>query len=183
MHKARVKFNYHDYLHLPEEKRYELIEGDLYMVPSPSVNHQRVSRNIFELLLDHIRKNMLGEVLYAPCDVVLSDEDVFQPDILFVSKERSPIIKELCIKGPPDLVIEILSPSTAERDLSIKKKLYFKFGIKEYWVVDIEARKVEVMIMGEEGFETLRIFSEGSHLRSHIIKDLNIDVRNIFSAE
>ena len=183
MYRARVKFNYQDYLHLPEDKRYELIEGDLYMVPSPNINHQSILRDLGTLLLDHVRRNNLGVVLYAPCDVVLSDEDVVQPDILFVSKGRRSIIKEQCIKGAPDLVIEILSPSTAERDLSIKKKLYFKFGVKEYWIVDVEAKNVEVMIMGDDNFETFRVFSEGSSLKSPLLKDLNIDVRDIFLFE
>lgn len=183
MQRAKVKFNYQDYLHLPEDKRYELIEGDLYMVPSPNVNHQRVVRNLGTMLLNYVRRNNSGELLYAPCDVVLSEEDVVQPDILFVSKDRRAIIKEECIKGAPDLVIEILSPSTAERDMSIKKKIYFKFGVKEYWIVNIEAKTVEVMITGDDRFKTFRVFSEGSSITSPLLRDLSINVTDIFSVE
>src|SRR3990167_9175925 len=122
--KLNIKFNYSDYLSLPEDKRYELIEGDLHMTPAPLTIHQIISANLFFFLRQHVQENQSGLILNAPVDVVLSDEDVVQPDILFISDERKGILKRENVQGAPDLVIEILSSSTAHRDLHIKKKLY-----------------------------------------------------------
>ena len=95
MLKPKIKFTYSDYKNLPESetKRYELLEGELVMVPSPSIYHQRISRNLGSQLWDFIRRNTLGEIFYAPCDIILGD-DVFQPDIIYVSKEHLHIVAE-----------------------------------------------------------------------------------------
>lgn len=137
-----IKFTYEHYCQLPEGDRYELIEGELLLTPSPTVRHQRVAATMQEALRTFVKANDLGSVFYAPLDVVLSDENVVQPDILFISKERDNIIKEENIQGPPDLVVEIISPSTAERDRSLKKALYGKFGVREYWIVDPEIKQL-----------------------------------------
>jgi len=131
----KKKYTYEDYLKTPEDKRYELIEGELLMTPSPITSHQRISRKIEFLIEKFVTENDLGEVFYAPYDVHLDDENVVQPDIMFISKGRSKIIGEKNLLGAPDLVVEILSESTAYRDLIQKKKLYAKFGVKEYWIV------------------------------------------------
>ena len=114
MLKEKARLTYEDYLTLPDEKRYELIEGDLYMVPAPDFYHQIISRNIEFLLWGFIKKRNLGTVVHAPVDVVLTTEDVIQPDILYISNERRGIITGRNVTGAPDLVIEILSPSTQE---------------------------------------------------------------------
>ena len=106
--RSRIKFTYEDYRHTSEDKRYELLDGELIMVPAPRIAHQRSSRKIQTPLDTFVTENDLGEVFDAPCDVVLSDTDVVQPDLLFVSKERSHIINEDNIRGAPDLVIEVL---------------------------------------------------------------------------
>ncbi len=147
MAKAAIKFTYQDYLLLPEDKRYELIEGELLTVPSPDVEHQELSRDLEHILWEFVKQNNLGSIFNAPLDVVLSEEDVVQPDILFVSKERAHIIKEKNIQGAPDLVIEILSPATSERERTLKRKLYAKYGVKEYWIVDPEEKSIEVMAL------------------------------------
>jgi len=151
---TKIKFTYKDYKSLPESetKRYELIEGELIMVPSPNEYHQRISRKIEFLLQDFVEKNKLGEVYYAPLDVHLG-EDVVQPDILFVSKVRSKIITEEEIRGGPDLVIEILSPATAERDRTYKKTLYARHSVQEYWIVDPEEKIIKIMTLRKAGFE------------------------------
>ena len=112
----KKKYTYEDYAKLPEGSPYQLIGGDLIMVPAPTPYHQRISRKIESLLLQHVEKNDLGEVLYSPIDVYFGEEDTFQPDIIFISKERSAIIGETKIEGAPDLIIEILSRSTAYYD-------------------------------------------------------------------
>jgi Uma2 family endonuclease len=129
---------------------------------------------------DYIAKQRLGQLYLAPLDVVLSQEDVLQPDILFISKERSHIITEKNIQGAPELVIEILSPATADRDRSLKRKLYAKFGIKEYWIVDPESKSVEVMSLGEKGFETVRLYKIGESLSSPLLKGLSLNLSEIF---
>jgi len=147
----KIKFTYRDYKSLPESetKRYELIEGELIMVPSPNIYHQRISGRIEFLLRDFVEKNKLGEVFYAPCDVHLGD-NVVQPDILFISKEHSYVIIKEEVKGAPDLVIEILSPATAKRDRTIKRALYARYGVSEYWLVDPEKKIIEVLTLKKE---------------------------------
>ena len=173
-----VKYSVRDYMNLPEseEKRYELIEGELYMVPSPTTIHQRISGNLNSAMRDFVRSHQLGEVLTAPLDVVLSDEDVLQPDLLYISTRRSGIVKDQNIQGPPDLVVEILSPGTADRDRTTKRARYAKFGIREYWIVDPEAKTVEVLKADNVGFESVRVHPEGTQATSPLLEDLTVDV-------
>jgi Uma2 family endonuclease len=109
----KKKYTYEDYLKTPEDERYELIEGEMLMTPSPITRHQRISRELEFEILKFVRENALGEVFDAPYDVYLDDENVVQPDILFISKDRLNIIGEKNIQGAPDLVIEIISENTA----------------------------------------------------------------------
>lgn len=178
---TRIKFTYSDYLQLPEEKRYELIEGEFFMVPSPSWSHQTISARLFRVIDNCVRTHKLGEVRYAPLDVVLSEENVLQPDILFVSSERLDIITERNIQGAPDLVVEILSPATAQRDKELKKKLYARYGVREYWLADPSARTIEVMSLAEDGFESVGLYHEEGILKSPLLGGLSFEVREIFS--
>ena len=138
--RSRIKFTYEDYKHTPEDKRYELLDGELIMVPAPRIAHQRTSREIEIPLAIFVSENDLGEVFDAPTDVV-------QPDILFVSKERSYIITEDNICGAPDLVVEVLSPSTAQRDRTLKRTLYALHQVPEYWQADTDAKTVLVLAL------------------------------------
>ena len=178
--KRQVRFNYYDYTLLPEDKRYELIDGDLHMTPAPLTTHQQVLFNIAYELRVFITKQKLGQLLIAPTDVVLSEEDVVQPDILFIAQERLDILTEKNVRGAPDLVVEILSPATAERDLVIKKKLYEKFGVREYWIVDLGAKSIEVLQMTDEGFKTLRVYTQDTHLTSSLLKNFSLAVGDVF---
>lgn len=175
-----LRFTYEDYLLLPEDRRYEILDGDLFMTPAPTPYHQVVSRNLGVLLLQHARLQGLGEVLFAPCDVVLSKIDVLQPDILFVAAERLSIIGEKYIAGPPDLVVEVLSPATSDRDTGLKAKIYARFGVKELWIVDPETKTVAVSINSEEGFRQWGLFRRGETLRSPLLPDLAIPIDDIF---
>jgi Uma2 family endonuclease len=166
MRRANVRFNYRDYLLLPEDKRYEILDGELYVVPAPNTRHQRLSRDLLSVLLDHIRERKLGEVLAAPYDVILSDENVVQPDILFVRQERLGIIGETNLAGAPDLVIEIVSAGTRGKDLEIKRKIYASFGVQEYWVVDPETAMVEVLVWSEAGYVSSGVYGTSQHLSS-----------------
>lgn len=176
---ARVKFTYEDYKSLPDEKRYELLEGELIMVPSPKEYHQRISGKLEFLLRAFVEEHDLGAVYDAPFDVVLSEETVLQPDILFISKARLNIITEDNVRGAPDLVIEILSEATAERDRIAKKLLYAKHGVKEYWLVDPTRKSIEVLQLGERGFEPVGIWWEGQTMRSPLL-GLSIGLEKVF---
>ncbi|MGH9367515.1 MAG: Uma2 family endonuclease [Thermoanaerobaculia bacterium] len=175
-----LRFTYQDYLLLPEERRYEILDGDLFMTPAPTTRHQRVSLKLTMLLSEFVRTRKLGEVLYAPCDVVLSEMDVLQPDILFVSRERSSIIGEKFISAAPDLVVEILSPSTADRDRGLKAKVYARFGVRELWIVDPEAETVTLLTGAEAGFAAAGTYRPGQTLRSRVLEGLEIPIAEIF---
>jgi Uma2 family endonuclease len=177
--KVPIKFTYEDYLHLPPNgKRYELVEGEFWMAPAPDYEHQTVAANLFRELDQYIRQSQLGAVRFAPLDVVLSDENVVQPDLLFVSHERSYIITRRNISGPPDLVIEILSEGTTQHDRQTKRKLYAKSGVKEFWLVDPTEKTIEVLSLGKSGYKSLGVFRQT--LRSALFKSLSLDLRKIF---
>jgi len=181
MRRAKVRFTYNDYLLLPEDKRYEILGGELYMVAAPNIRHQSVSLNLKLALFQYVREINLGVILDAPCDVILSEENVVQPDILFVRKERSGIIGEANLKGAPDLVIEILSPGTRSKDLELKRKTYARFGIQEYWVVDPEAATVEVLVWSEIGYVTAATYGKSDCLSSPLLPNLNLPLSEIFA--
>lgn len=141
--KTGVKLTYSDYLLFPEDgKRHEIIGGEHYMTPSPSTRHQRISRNLEWFFQQHLRSYPAGEIFYAPFDVVLSTYDIVEPDLLFVAQENRQIITDKNIQGVPDLVVEILSPGTSQRDQELKKKLYEQYGVSEYWIVDPDTASV-----------------------------------------
>lgn len=177
--KTNVKYNYQDYLQLPEDKRYEIIDGDLFMVPSPHESHQRILVALTSVFLNHVKRNNLGSVYCAPFDVLFSEEDIVQPDIIFVSHENRKIITKDNIKGAPDLIVEVLSPSTSKRDMGIKKKLYARHGVREYLVVDPEHENVELFLLRGKEFEGKRYGVKDS-ITSTVIKGLNIKLKEIF---
>jgi len=177
---TRIKMTYNDYAMLPDEQRYELIDGELLMTPSPTTPHQRVLRELYDRLSNYINKNDLGEVFFAPLDVLLSDYDVVQPDLLFISKSRKSIIQEKNIQGPPDLVVEIVSPTHRDRDQFVKKDLYARYGVQEYWLVDLQKRWIEVLKLAENKYELVGIFSEADTLSTPLLSELNLKVSGLF---
>ena len=184
--RPQVRFTYEDYKSLPESeaKRYELLGGELVLVPSPTEYHQRISGNLGFILRQFVREQDLGRVYHAPLDVVLGQGDereVVQPDIFFISKERVGIIAEEEIRGAPDLVIEIISPGTEDRDRHYKKTLYARHGVVEYWIVDPKSKTVEVYKLGERGFELVKAYKEGEALESPLLPGLEVDLKEIFA--
>ena len=176
----KKKYTYADYLKTPDDERYELIEGELLMTPAPVMRHQRISRKMLIAIDNHVTDNDLGEVFDAPSDVYLDKENVVQPDILFVSKERLDIIGEKNIQGAPDLVIEIISESTAYRDLVQKKKLYVRFGVKEYWIVIPEESSVDIFTLKDNTFVLHKSYGKEDILQSSLLKKLKIELKKIF---
>ncbi len=181
MRHAKVRFNYNDYLLLPEDKRYEILDGVLYLNPAPYVRHQRISRKLEIALTLHVESKDLGEILDAPCDVILSNEDIVQPDILFVRKDHAGIIGEANITGAPDLVIEILSAGTRKKDIELKRKIYARFKVREYWIVDPDAETVEILTWTESGYVTSAVLTKSDNLSSPLFPDLALPLLEVFA--
>ena len=185
MLKTRIKkYTYEDYRNLPEGAPYQLINGELIMTPAPTTYHQRISKRL-ELELLKLEEKGLGEVLYAPIDVYFSETETYQPDLVFIVKERLDIIEEQRIKGAPDLVMEILSPATAYYDLKIKLHVYEQSGVREYWLVDPIEKSIEVyknkdgsFILSDKAFLEER--AEKSSVCSGLFDSLKVSLENIF---
>ncbi|MGQ9779127.1 MAG: Uma2 family endonuclease [Bacillota bacterium] len=173
--------SYTEYCRLPEDApRYEIIKGVGYLTPSPGARHQMVRANLGFFLYQYIRSRNLGEVYFAPFDVVLSETDVVQPDILYIAEDRLEIVRERGVFGAPDLVVEILSPAHTGRDRQEKLDLYQTYGVKEYWIVDIENRTVEVWISRIAFLDTRHLYREGK-IRSDLLPGLEIGMEEIFT--
>lgn len=144
--RTRQRWTYAEFARLPSEgsKRHEIIDGELFVTPSPTSRHQRIVTDIVTLLNSFVRSNHLGEVFVSPLDVLFAEGDYLEPDILFLRAGRSGVVTDRGVEGAPDLVVEVLSPSTEARDRGIKLDRYRLYGVAEYWVVDPDARAVEV---------------------------------------
>lgn len=139
------RLTYDDYLHFPDDgKQRQLIDGEIFVSPSPKRRHQRITLRLAQSLANHLDAHGGGEVLLAPLDVVLSESDVVQPDLLFVATERSYVLTEANVQGAPTIAVEIASPSSTRMDRVLKRDLYGRHGVPEYWIVDPDADRVEV---------------------------------------
>ncbi len=178
----RPLLTYDDYLTFPDNDgiRKEIIEGELFMSPAPSIKHQLILKRLSQLIDQYVQKNGLGEVLLAPCDVIFSNINVMQPDILFISRQNYEIITALNIQGTPDLLIEILSPSTIENDRIFKKLVYEKFGVKEYWLVDPEQETIEGWTLKQGRFQLFQKAQKTEIFASKLIQGLELDLAPIF---
>ena len=177
-----VRLTVQDYLNIPEEdeNRYELINGELYMAPAPSWEHQESSGNLYSILRAFVLANLLGRVVYSPIDMFLSDGDVFQPDIVFISNERLGIIRSDGIHGAPDLVIEVLSPGTERIDRTLKSERYEMFDVSEYWQANPIAKTILVLRARDGAFERVGLFTEGMTLETPLLPGLRVDVSEVF---
>jgi Uma2 family endonuclease len=176
----KKKYTYEDYLDTPEDKRYELIEGELLMTPAPAPRHQKILGSLFAELRVLVVKDALGDILPAPCDVHLDNENVVQPDLLFIAKDRLDIIGEKNVQGAPDLVIEIVWEHSAYRDLVQKKSLYAQHGVKEYWVVVPEKEIIELYVLRDTLYALHKTFRKGEFLDSRTFPDFRIRLINVF---
>jgi Uma2 family endonuclease len=171
-----------DVLLMPEDgNRYEAIGGELYVTPPPRVPHQRIAMNLVEALLPLLKQAGHGQLFFAPVGVEFTDtREGVQPDILFVSNERLDIVGEDWLRGAPDLVIEILSPSTAARDRNVKLKLYRRHGVAEYWIVDPVSQTVEVWDFAADATEP---FVASGKLKARVQGSVvgEIDLSRIFA--
>ena len=178
--KPAAKLTYEDYRKTPEDERCELLDGELVMAATPNIAHQRVSGRLELHLRAFVQEKGLGEVFDAPTDVVLSDTDVVQPDLLFISKGRADIITADNVQGAPDLVVEVLSPTTARRDWRDKLDLYSKHGVREFWLVDPQTEIVWVLLPNEGSLEIANIYGEGDTLASSTLEGFTLGLDELF---
>lgn len=172
------KFTVSDYMSLSDDTRYELIEGDLIVVPRPVPKHQKIVYNIIFEIGYYVKQSRVGEV-YQEVDVVLGN-NVVAPDIVFISQDRTNIIGEKNVQGVPDMVIEVLSPSTSAYDKKKKSALYCRYGVKEYWLVDPEDKLVEIFYLQEKSWRWGGVFDSEDVLVSDLLPGLQLSVAKIF---
>ncbi|HYW11516.1 MAG TPA: Uma2 family endonuclease [Longimicrobium sp.] len=139
-------WTYEEFARLPDDgNRYEVIAGELYVTPAPGSLHQRVQYRLAAMFENFCDEHGVGTMYGAPYDVIFGEGDYLEPDLIFVRRDREDIIQKHAAVGTPDLVVEILSDSTARRDRGIKRERYAAFGVPEYWIIDTEAKQIEVL--------------------------------------
>lgn len=180
---STTKLTYADYVRLPDDGlRHEIIDGEHYVTPSPSVRHQQISGRLFHLIQLHLDTHPIGAIFYAPLDALLSEFDIVVPDLIYISNERSRYLTSKNLQGPPNLVIEILSPSTARRDQRLKHDLYERVGVEEYWLVDPARDVVDVYHrQDDDRFGTAMRYAKTATLTSPLFPDLEIRLDRVFA--
>ncbi|MCY3021047.1 MAG: Uma2 family endonuclease [Planctomycetota bacterium] len=177
-----VKFTYEEYRTLPENGRhYQVVDGDLIMSPSPTFRHQLIIMELSRRLAGFVADNRRGVVLFAPLDVILSEENVFQPDILYISNERRSVILREGLRGAPDLCVEVLSPSNRELDLTVKRLTYAKFGLPELWIVDPDADTLQLFRLQENHQAPLKVFGANDTLATPLLPGFSLPLREVFA--
>ncbi len=177
------KLTYEDLRAMPDDgRRYELIDGEVYMTPAPRPRHQRTVGRLYRELADFVEGRGLGEVLLAPLDVVFGERTAIQPDLLFIRKDRASIVTELNVQGDPDLVIEVLSPSNASFDRETKLQVYARAGVRELWYFDPEARTAEILDLGPDGRYVLTAkLSGNAAVVSAVLPGLSLTLDQVFT--
>ncbi|EQD79034.1 protein containing DUF820 [mine drainage metagenome] len=180
MARIEPKWSYGHLRELPDDgNRYEIGSGELLVTPAPGTRHQAIVGNLFDLL----RRAALhghGKVFVAPVDVVFSPHDVLEPDLVFVSSGNLPIVKEPNIEGAPDLVVEVLSASTRERDLSAKLHIYSRYGVRYYWAVDPKEECVHLYERVNDALVERPALRQGDTLASPLFPDVSGSVVDVF---
>jgi Uma2 family endonuclease len=178
-----TKFSYEDLQQIPPDRnRYEIVDGELFVTPSPITLHQRIVTNLSAHLWQHVRKHRLGEVFVAPLDVVFTFSTVLEPDVIFVSKSRRRIVGEKNLTGPPDLVVEVVSESTASLDREIKPKQYALYGVSEFWRVDPFERTVDIFRLKEGEYELAASLGFEENLTSPLFPGLILPVSSLWES-
>jgi Uma2 family endonuclease len=179
--KQARRWTYEEYYKLDDGQRYEIIDGDLLMAPSPDVWHQDWISNLHFLLRLYFAQHRAGRLFIVPFDVVLDAENTVQPDLIFVAAANAGIIESRAIFGAPDLVVELLSPSSIRRDRHVKKALYARFGVKEYWIGDPANKEMEILTLRDGRYQRLCAVTEKGKLVSKILPGLELDLADIQS--
>jgi Uma2 family endonuclease len=182
--RAALRLTYDDFVHFPDDgKRHELIDGEHYVTASPNVRHQGILGNLYLVIGNWIEANPIGRVFMAPLDVVLSSWDVVEPDLLYLSNERAAqTLTPANVRGVPELVVEIASKGTRRRDETIKRRLYDRSGVSEYWVVDPAIDVIRVYRREEKGLgRPIELSRETSDmLTTPLLPGLQLPLSRIF---
>ena len=181
---APVKLTYKDYVSLPDDGlRYEILDGELAVTPSPRTKHQLVSANLVVALATWVRSKKLGRIWHAPLDLILADTTIVVPDIIYVSKKRGAIVSERGLEAAPDLVIEILSRSTAQRDRGIKMQLYARYDVPRYWIVDASRHTLEIYALRDRDYERLAKYRDDDVVRTDVPAGFEIPLPELWSED
>ncbi|MCS6988722.1 MAG: Uma2 family endonuclease [Chloroherpetonaceae bacterium] len=170
-------------LDFPDDDRhlYELLDGEPVQRNTPSIQHQRIARNVFRKLDQFVLEKNLGEVFFAPVTLLVDDYNAPQPDLAFISNKTTDATDEFVVVKAPDLVVEILSPSTMSDDRHRKRKLYERFGVKEYWLIDPQNKAIEVLELLNGQFELFSFAAEKGKVRSKILEGFELNLSDAFS--
>ena len=181
MQGVQPRVGYADLLSMPEDgRRYEIHGGELVVVPSPLPRHQIAALATFTLLREHTAAAG-GIVLAAPLDIVFAEHDVVQPDVVFFRAERRHLVQpDAVTRHAPDIVVEVLSPSTASTDRGRKMRTFARYGVPEYWIVDPLARQVEVHALADGAYRATRVAAGGETVRSALLPDLTFEAARLF---
>lgn len=172
------KLGYAEYAAIPNDgRRHEVIDGEHYVNPAPNLYHQAISKRLQHQLYTKIELTGLGTLYSAPCDVQLSDHDIVQPDLLVVLSSRSHIFTAIEVKGAPDLLVEILSPSSVEYDRTLKTELYQRCGVREYWIVDPSEHALEQLVLKDGIYQSRTV---GDEVRPEFVEDVLIDLKEVW---
>jgi Uma2 family endonuclease len=173
-------WTYQRYLELDDEQRYEILDGELLMTPAPGTRHQFIAGKLYRIVAQFAEDRKSGVVLPAPTDVVLDEDVVVQPDLLFVRGERvAEIVGEQAIQGAPDLVVEVLSPSSLDRDRHRKRDIYRRYGVREFWIVDPANRAIEVLVLEEGDYKLASFAAESGAVASTVLPGLAVAVAEV----
>jgi Uma2 family endonuclease len=177
-----TKLTYADYELFPDDGlRHEIIDGEHYVTASPITRHQRISLRLLYLLQSYLETHAIGEVFHAPFDVLLSEIDIVVPDLVYLSKDRARFLTAKNLQGPPELVVEILSPSTRPRDERLKRDLYERVGVDEYWLVDPDGDTIVVYRRAGNAFEQPVRYTKGQVLTTPLLPDLELPLDRILA--
>ena len=174
------QFTYADYLRQPDNGfRYEIIKGELYMSPAPRPRHQRVLVALLKAVLQYIDEHH-GEVLIAPIDLILPGlATPVQPDLLYLNQDQIDMVKETYVEGAPQLIVEVLSPGNSDYDRQTKFNVYAEAGVAEYWLIDPDARTVEVFALRGRAYALAGKFEADDTLRSEVLAEFQVSVDQI----
>jgi Uma2 family endonuclease len=175
-----TRLTYDDLCLLPNDgKRYEIIEGELLVTPAPRILHQKIVTRLASALLACAERGGLGQVFVAPVDIVFSDFDVVEPDIVYISKARVSILTEKNVQGAPDLAVEVLSETTERIDRTTKLKLYGRFGVEEYWIIDPHAPTAEIYRRGQGGLDLVAKLTAVDALTSPLFPGFSLPLKRL----
>ncbi len=172
-------WTYEDYLGVGNEVYFEIINGKAFMSPAPELFHQRWARKIFVAIERHVESRKLGEVFFAPVDVVLDEKNVVQPDLVFVSTANAGLLERRGIMGAPDLVVEVISPTSLRRDRYDKRELYARFSVREFWLADVANRSIEILALKPGGFQLMSCATTEGKIRSEVLPGFELDLASL----